>query len=159
MVATLIRENRLFISPSRGLVDLLTNYPFNEERMQRMLELVAGKLDASGGYASLKSLREAICCTDLGGDWLTIDLLSDLLRRHGNYEFLPGGLVAIEGMQLTGWIQARARDALRAAEESLTSDELLAEVPDLAAFSCSLPELLEGDPMVHSPDGLHWQVR
>ena len=79
-------------------------------------------------------------------------------RRNSDFEILPGGLVAQNSLGLAGWIQQRAREALRGASSSLTVSEVIAEHPELAKFEECLHELLETDPMVQTRDGLHFAV-
>jgi len=158
LIGRLLRENRLFVEPCYDRVDLLSNYPFNPERMRRLLATVGRYLDQQGGYASTLDLVEDLSDTDLGGAWLTEHLLADLLRRNGSFELLPGGLVAQRSLGLAGWIQHRAREALRETGAQLTIHEVLAENPELAAFEDCLAELLGQDPMVESDDGVHYRV-
>ncbi len=159
LVSTLLNKNRLFISPGPDRVDLLENYPYDPERMRQMLIAVDTELDSHSGYATLDKLHIAVEAIGLSGGWLTDHLLLDLLRRHGQFEFLPGGIVAKASLGLVGWIQQRAREAIRASyEHSLTARQVLAEEPGLATFEACLSELLDRDPLLQSPDGLHYEV-
>jgi hypothetical protein len=157
LVARLLRENRMFIEPCNDRIDLLTNYPFNEERMRRMLATVGRYLDQRNGYAPAADLVAHINTTDLGGTWLTEHLFLDLLHRNARFELLPGGLVAQHSLGLAGWIQHRAREALRYVGAPLTVNEVIAENPELAKFEACLYELLQTDPMV-TGDGLRFVV-
>jgi hypothetical protein len=153
VVARLLRENRVFIEPTPDRVDLLSNYPFNEERLQRLLALVERQLEDQQGYATLDELQEHVNTTDLGGSFLTRHMLRDLLRRHGSFELLPGDLVALASLGLGGWIQMRAREAIRSVDLPLTSAELQRLAPELGEFAEALDALLRKDPMLHTPDG------
>ncbi|MCA8956598.1 MAG: hypothetical protein KDC87_11025 [Planctomycetes bacterium] len=158
LVSRLLHDNQAFVEPCEDRVDLLTNYPFNKERLWRLNHMIVAQLEAGRGYAHATELLETLNATDLGGDWLTEHMLLDLLRRNFPYELLPGGLVAQPHLGLGGWIQQRARTALRQACESMSVAELIADTPELAAFSESLEELLERDPMVQRVDGLRYAV-
>lgn len=158
LVARLLRENRAFLLVEVDRIDVLTNYPFNAERMDRLLKLVDDELEHGCGYAMVEDLLEVVNHTDLGGSWLKPIMLEDLLRRHGNYELLPGGLVARPDLELGSWIQARSRQALRSAAVPLTVSEVQAEMPELAEFREVLGDLLEKDPLVQTEDGLRYQV-
>lgn len=158
VVSRLLRNNRMFVEPSVDRVDLLTNYPFNRDRLAELQVLAARHLDARGGYSRLDQLLEAIQQTHLGGHFLNEHLLGDLLRRHTTFEVLPGGYVAHSSLGLGGWIQHKAREALRHADLPLTPEEIVAEVPELSEFAAALESLLENDPLVQSADMLHYSV-
>lgn len=159
LVERLLRENRLFLLPAEDRIDVLTNYPFNEGRMQRLLALTEQHLRARRGYASLASVQTAVNGTDLGGSWLTLTLLGELLRRHGRFELLPRGIVALRELGLIGWLQARARAALRQAGLPMSIPELLVEQPELAEFGPCLQDLLQSDPMVAMREDERFQLR
>jgi len=153
LVARLLRENQCFVAPAPDRVDLLTNYPFNQERLVRLRRLIDETLDALGGHASVARLKQNIDRTDLGGGWLTVDLLADLLRRQGPYEVLPGDLVALRNRDLPSrWLRA-VRQVLRRREETLSLERILLERPDLAELSECLRELLAQDPCIRIVDG------
>ena len=154
----LLNSNRSFIEPAPDRIDLLTNYPFQSERLARLVTLVDTALESGQGYAHISEIRSVVNETDLGGGWLAEHMLLDLLRRHSDFELLPGGLVARAELGLGGWIQHRVRECLRQADTALSPEEVLAESPELAAFSDCLEELLLEDPMVQSPDGVHFAV-
>ena len=78
LVQRLLRENRLFVMPSDDRIDVLSNYPFNQERLQQLIDLVKHQLDQRTGYAQVAALKAAVDRTDLGGTWLTPMLLADL---------------------------------------------------------------------------------
>lgn len=158
LVERLLRENRLFLLPSPDRIDVLTNYPFNDERLARLLSLTEQHLRQRRGYAPLASVQEAVNATDLGGSWLTEILLGELLRRHGGFELLPGGIVALREIGLIGWLQARARAALRQSGLPMTVAEVLVEQPELAEFGPCLQELLQQDPMVAARDDARYQL-
>lgn len=158
LVEHLLRENRLFLLPAPDRIDVLTNYPFNEQRMRWLLELTEQHLRARSGYASLASVQQEVNTTDLGGSWLTTELLGELLRRHGRFELLPSGIVALRELGLIGWLQARARAALRTAGLPMSVAELLVEQPELAEFGPCLEELLQRDPMVRPRDDARYQL-
>ncbi len=148
LVATLLRRNRQFVSPTPDRVDLLTNYPFDRDRIRRVLIIADQCLEQHGGYSTVQQILEGVQAADLGGAFLTEHLMRDLLVRHGRYEFLPGGIVAEASLGLTGWIQQRAREAIRSLGHALTPDELILERPELAEFGHCLRDLLDQDPLL-----------
>lgn len=154
LVARLLHENRLFVSPGADRIDVLTNYPFNRERLKRLLGRVAEQLVRQGGHAHLADLRADLLGTELGGDWLTSNLLGDLLRRHAEVELLAGGLVCRKGTMRH--LQRTLRSLLRSLERPATVADLLAADPGLGLFASALDELLAGDPLVASHDGHHY---
>ncbi len=154
----LLSNNRAFIEPSPDRIDVLTNYPFNEERLARLLEIVDRTLDQRGGYASLDRLIGAINAGQLGGAFLTRHFLRDLLRRHAQLDFLPSGIVARPSLGLVAWIMSRAHDAIRCAGVGLTIAEILLDHPELAEFADCLEQLLEQDPLVQTQDGQRYQL-
>jgi hypothetical protein len=158
LVERLLQQNRLFVFPSPDRIDVLTNYPFNEERLQRLLRLVDDFLVARNGYASLHNVLEEVNRCDLGGSWLHPTLLGELLRRHGPFETLPGGYVARKSLGLIGWLMRRARAALREAGVPIRVGEMLAQRPELAEFSECLEELLAHDPLVEAREGGKFQI-
>jgi hypothetical protein len=158
LVQRLLRHNRLFVQPAPDRVDTLTNWPFNEERMQRLLALVDDHLRRRTGHATATALKAVVDQTDLGGDWLTPQLLGDVLRRNGPFELLPGGIVARRELALATSVLRIARVALRDAGVPLSIDEVLRSRPELAEFAPCLQQLLAGDPLVQSPDGVTFQL-
>ncbi|MFY9343824.1 MAG: hypothetical protein WAT39_15145, partial [Planctomycetota bacterium] len=100
LVARLLQHNRLFVQTGDDRIDTLSNWPFNAERLQRLLALVAETLASRSGYAHASALKTVVDRSDLGGDWLTPGLLADVLRRHGPFEVLPGGIVARADLML-----------------------------------------------------------
>ena len=158
LVERLLQHNRLFVFPSPDRIDVLTNYPFNEERLQRLLRLVDDFLVARSGYAPLGVVVDEVNRCDLGGSWLHPTLLGELLRRHGPFETLPGGYVARKSLGLVGWLMRRARAALREAGVPIRVGEMLAQRPELAEFSDCLEELLAHDPLVAARDGGTFQI-
>ena len=158
LVERLLRWNRLFVFPAPDRIDVLTNYPFNAERLRRLNRLVGRFLDRHNGYADLTSVLAAVQETDLGGSWLQPILLGEVLRRHGPFEILPGGMIARRKLGLGGWLMRRARLALRDANVPISVEEILAERPELAEFAPCLRELLAEDPLVQSPDGSRFQI-
>lgn len=158
VIECLLRENRLFVEPCEHRIDLLTNYPFNGERLQRLCELVDQHLTECGSYTTLTEILDCVQKTELGGNYLSEHLLGDLLRRHGPFEILPGGVVARADLGLGGWIQQKAREVLRHADLPLTPGEIVGEVPELGEFTACLQELLERDPLVESNDAMHYRV-
>jgi hypothetical protein len=158
----LLERNRNFVSPEPDRIDLLENYPFTGERMRRLLNTVDVHLEQHDvGYATLTSIHEAVQRTDLGGTFLTEHLLLDLLRRNGSsrYDFLGGGsLIARQDVGLPAWIQRRAREVLRMAGRPMTSQQILAEQPELAEFGDAVVELLGADPMLASEDGIGFRL-
>ena len=156
LVARLLAHNRLFVYPAEDRVDTLSNYPLNDERLQRLIALVQEQLRARAGHATATGLKVVVDRTDLGGQWLTPELLADVLRRHGPFEVLPGGIVANAEVELTQNLRRTVRQALREAGKVLSVDEVVQARPELAAFADCLGELLRGDPLVQSPDGRHF---
>ncbi|MGE3173085.1 MAG: DNA-directed RNA polymerase subunit alpha C-terminal domain-containing protein [Planctomycetota bacterium] len=158
LVERLLFENRLFVLPAPDRIDVLTNYPFNQERLHRLTVLVDDLLVQRNGYAPLDVVLAEVNRCDLGGSWLHPTLLGELLRRHGPFEVLPGGFVARSALGLGGWLMRRARNALREAAVPITVAELLAERPELAEFAPCLEQLLNHDPLVQTPDGNRFQI-
>jgi hypothetical protein len=158
LVRRLLVENRLFVFPSPDRIDVLTNYPFNPERLARLLVLVDEFLCSRNGYAPLDVVLAEVNRCDLGGSWLHPTLLGELLRRHGPFEVLPGGYIARKALGLGGWLMRRARNALREAAIPISVQELLAERPELAEFAGCLEQLLQRDPLVQTPDGTRFQI-
>lgn len=153
LIARLLRENQCFVAPAPDRIDLLTNYPFNQERLLRLRRLVDETLDALGGHASVTRLKHSIDRTDLGGGWLTEDLLGDLLRRQGPYDVLHGGIVALRSRELPSrWLRA-VRQVLRRRDEPMSLERILLERPDLVELSECLPGLLQQDPCIRTVDG------
>ncbi|MCA8942105.1 MAG: hypothetical protein KDB80_06045, partial [Planctomycetes bacterium] len=142
-----------FVCPTPDRVDMVVNYPFDTDRLRRLLIVTDQCLEQHGGYSTLYQISKAVTAAELGGAFLTEHLLADLLRRHGRYEFLPGDMVAQASLGLTGWIQHQAREALRASSSPMSSDQLVAEHPRLAEFGHCLHELLHRDPLVATHDG------
>src|SRR5690606_2759517 len=110
------------------------------------------------GYAPLERIRRAVEASGLGGSFLGDALLLDLLRRHGRFEILPGPILAEPHLRLGPRIQRTARAVLRAAAAPLSADQLVAARPELAECHLCLRDLLELDPLVHSSDGLHYEL-
>lgn len=158
LVECLLRENRAYVRSNPDRVDMLTNYPFTPDRLQRLRGLIDEHLEMNQGYASATELLTQVNATDLGGQWLNEGFFLDLLRRNFAYEILPGGLVAKPELCLSGWIQQKARETLREAGCPMAPTEVIAEVPELAGFADSLEELLGRDPMVQSVDGLRFSL-
>lgn len=156
LIQRLLHENRLFVMPAADRVDLLSNYPFNDERLRRLLQLVRTTLDQHGGFARIDVILQAVNQSDLGGQWLTPVLLLELIRRHGTFECLPGDLVAHRELGLGGWLMQRVRATLRSAGVPLDVGSILAERPDLQAFADCLAELLRRDPMIQTRDGVRF---
>lgn len=153
LIATLLRRNRAFVSPAHDRIDLLTNYPYDADRIRRLCVVTDVYLGQQGGYGTLDQLIDEVNQAGLGGTFLTEHLLQDILRRHGSFELLPGGLVAQGSLGLAGWIQHKAREVIRSRGQALTSDQVLVEQPELAEFSPCLQKLLERDPLLQSQDG------
>jgi hypothetical protein len=158
LVRRLLDHNRLFVFPAPDRIDVLTNYPFNDERLRRLVALVDGFLTERNGYAPLPAVLEEVNRCDLGGGWLTPTLLGELLRRHGPFEVLPGGWVARATLGLGTWLLRRARNALREANVPISLQEILVERPELTEFAGCLEGLLQQDPLVQTPDGMRFQI-
>lgn len=158
LLSRLLAGNRRFVSPAPGRIDLLTNYPFDRARLDRLLQLCDGMLTERGGHVAVGELLQRVQTTDLGGGWLTAHLLTDVVRRHGSFEVLPGGIIARPEIGLLSWLLQRTRLALRRAGMPMSAQELLLEQPELARFGACLEEVLGQDPMLHSADGTHWQL-
>jgi hypothetical protein len=144
------------VQVSEDRVDTLTNYPFNNKRMQRLIKLVRDHLQRRSGYAQVDALLAAVNDTDLGGRWLTPRLLAEVLRRNGPFEVLRPGIVALRDLALPAILMRSARQALRAAGEAVTIQDVVRARPDLAEFTDCLAELLLEDPLVQSPDGTYF---
>lgn len=158
LVRRLLEWNRLFVTPAEDRVDTLTNYPFNEERMKRLLELVSQHLAKRTGYAHVSALKAALDRTDLGGSWLTPELLSDVLRRHSSFDVLPGGLVGRADLGLGHALRRALRQALREARQAMSVDDIVRVRPELAEFAGCLAALLADDPLVQGSDGGHFAL-
>lgn len=156
LVERLLRHNRSFVQPTQDRIDTLTNYPFNAERMQRLIALVREQLQQRTGYAHAEALKAAVDQTDLGGAWLTPELLVDVLRRNGPFEVLPPDIVALDSLALPAALMRTARQALRDAGEPLTVDDVVRARPDLAEFGACLADVLSRDPLVQTPDGRYF---
>lgn len=150
LVERLLHENRMFVIPAEDRIDLLANYPFNGERLARLLDVVQGVLRSRHGYAPLGLCMAEVNRSDLGGLWMNEVILGELLHRHGRFELLPGGIVARRDLELGGWLMQKARAALRAARMPISVAEILAQRPELAEFSATIAQLLRTDPMVRS---------
>jgi hypothetical protein len=79
-----------------------------------------------------------------------------VLRRNGPFEVLSPGIVALRDLALPSILMRSARQALRAAGEAVTIQDVVRARPDLAEFSECLAELLLEDPLVQSPDGTYF---
>lgn len=158
LVERLLRHNRLFVQPAEDRVDTLSNWPFNEERLQRLIAHVQDQLRQRTGYAHASAIKASLDRTDLGGEWLTVPLLTDVLRRNGPFEVLPGHILARADVGLTASVRRTLRQALRDAGESLTVAEVLQARPELSEFATGLEELLGSDPLVQTPDGVHFML-
>ncbi len=158
LVARLLRDNRLFVQPGPDRVDTITNWPFNDERLQRLLAIADNHLRSRAGYASGDVLRDLMRRSDLGGEWLTTAVLLDVLRRHGPFEVLPGGIVAHADTALGSALLRSVRQALRASGVPLSVDDLVRARPELGEFAPMLAELLAGNPHVRSADGVHFSL-
>lgn len=158
LIARLLRHNRLFVETADDRIDTLSNWPFNEERLRRLIALVEDHLVGRAGYAHASALKQIVDRTDLGGEWLTERLLSDLLRRNGPFEVLPGGVVARAAMMLGSNVQRSVRQALRDAGVAMTVEEVLRVRPELGEFASSLQQLLSSDPLVQTDDGVMFSL-
>lgn len=158
LVERLLHHNRLFVRTADDRIDTLANWPFNDERMQRLVALVEDHLRHRAGHATATALKAIVDRTDLGGDWLTPTLLADVLHRHGPFELLPHGIVACADLALGSVVLRQARQALRDAGVPLTVEQVLRARPELAEFAPCLQELLSGDPLVQTPDGFTFQL-
>ncbi|HEX6810243.1 MAG TPA: hypothetical protein VF384_01355 [Planctomycetota bacterium] len=156
LVERLLRWNRLFVMVGEDRVDTLSNYPFDDKRMRQLLSLVHQHLERRTGYAQVQALKAVIDKAELGGLWLTPELLADLLRRHGSFEVLPSRLVARRDLGLGASLMRTVRQALREAGHPVTVDDVLRARPDLNEFANCLRELIESDPLVQSPNGSHF---
>ncbi len=156
LVLRLLDHNRAFVQSDANRVDTLSNYPFNQERMKRLIQLVLEHLKKRTGYAQTEALREIVSATDLGGAWLKADLLADILRRNGPFEVLSPGIVALKDLALPSILRRSARQALRAAGKAVTVCDIVQARQDLVEFAPCLAELLLTDPLVQSPDGKYF---
>jgi hypothetical protein len=158
LVTRLLEHNRAFVDAGPDRVDTLTNYPFNAERMQRLIKLVLEQLQKRAGYAQAEALKDLVDQTDLGGKWLSPELLADILRRNGPFEVLAPNIVALEDLALPRILARSGRQALRQLGEVVTIDDVLRVRPDLSAFRECLADLLRNDPLVQSPDGRYFVI-
>jgi hypothetical protein len=158
LVERLLKSNRLFVIPAPDRVDTLSNYPFNAERLSRLVALVEQQLEKRAGYAHVSSLKAAVDATDLGGDWLSPMLLADLLRRHGPFDVLPGDVISRRSLDLPAFLMRQVRQALRDASAALSVEEILSARPDLVEFSACIRAMLATDPMLQTPDGAHYSL-
>jgi hypothetical protein len=156
LVERLLRHNRLFVQPAPDRIDTLSNYPLNDERLRRLIVLVQEQLRSRAGHATAAGLKALVDRSELGGAWLTPELLTDVLRRHGPFEVLPGGVIASAELELTQRLRRTVRQALREAGTVLSVEEVLQARPELGAFAGCLGELLRGDPLLQTPDGRHF---
>lgn len=156
LVLRLLDHNRAFVQSDEDRVDTLSNYPFNQERMQRLIQMVLEHLKKRTGYAQTEALREIVSATDLGGAWLKADLLADILRRNGPFEVLKPGIVALKDLALPSILRRSARQALRDVGEAVTIQDIVQARQDLVEFAPCLAELLLTDPLVQSPDGKYF---
>jgi hypothetical protein len=154
----LLRRNRLFVHVSPDRVDVLSNWPFNAERMQRLLALVEEQLQRRAGYSHTSAIKAALDLTDLGGPWLTLPLLEDVLRRNGPFDVLPGGIVGRIELDLNGFVRRSLRAALRSAGATLTAEEILLQRPELAPFAPTVEDMLRNDPMVRTDDDVRFTI-
>jgi hypothetical protein len=154
----LLRRNRLFVHVSPDRVDVLSNWPFNAERMQRLLALVEEQLQRRAGYSHTSAIKAALDLTDLGGPWLTLPLLEDVLRRNGPFDVLPGGIVGRIELDLNGFVRRSLRAALRSAGATLTAEEILLQRPELAPFAPTVEGMLRNDPMVRTDDDVRFTI-
>lgn len=150
LIERLLRHNRLFVQCGDDRVDTLTNYPFNQERLQRLIGIVGDQLRQRTGYAHAAALKTAVDRAELGGGWLTPQLLADVLRRNGPFEVLPGDIVARADLALGQRVLRTVRQALREAGVPLTVDDVLQARPELSEFAPCLAKLLANDPLVQS---------
>ncbi|MBL9079165.1 MAG: hypothetical protein JNL08_16805 [Planctomycetes bacterium] len=153
LVERLLRHNRLFVQVAADRIDVLSNYPFNAERLRRLLNLVGHHLEQQGGRLSIRAAKQVFDGTDLGGGWLSPLLLADLLRRHGPYEVLGDDVVCRRELRLGAELLRTVRQALREAQVPLTVDEILQARPELAEFAGCLHQLVATDPLLQTPDG------
>jgi hypothetical protein len=158
LVERLLRHNRLFVRIGPDRIDTISNWPFNEERLQRLLAIAQNHLRHRAGYAHGDVLRDLVARSEVGGDWLTTPLLLDVLRRHGPFEVLPGDIIAHADVALGGTLLRTVRQALRAAGEPLTIDDIVRARPELGEFRATLGELLADHPHVQSPDGVRFAL-
>lgn len=158
LVERLLHENRMFVFPDADRIDLLSNFPFHAHRLERLLTVVDNYLKEHDGHALLSEVLVEVNRCDLGGSWLNPKLLGEILRRHGDHEVLPGDFIARGELALGSWLLRRARNALRAANLPITVGEILAERPELAKYRSCLQLLLQRDPLVQTPDGMHFQI-
>jgi len=154
----LLRENHQFVEVAPDRIDLLSNYPFNSERLRTLLRTVELHLEQHDGFGRLSGALAAVEGAGLGGPFLTAHMLGDILRRHPRFEMLTDDLVALRSRGLRTWIQQRARDAIRRAANGLTAFEIQAEIPELAQFAACLEDVIIDDPMVQTDDGMHYRV-
>lgn len=152
LVGRLLQANRWFVMPEPDRVDVLSNYPFNPQRLRRLLDHTTAWLVQRGGHGALSDLKQELDGRELGGGWLGPVLLGDLLRRHGEFEVLPGGVVCRAGT--TRLLQRSLRRLVRAAGQPVSAADLLAAHPELTEYAAALATLLSTDPLLQSRDGV-----
>ncbi|MEO6593276.1 MAG: hypothetical protein ABIP94_00825 [Planctomycetota bacterium] len=158
LIERLLRQNRLFVSPAPDRIDLLSNYPFNEERLRRLLSLLQRQLQERAGYAPAVALKAAVDRTDLGGTWLLPELLTDLVRRNGRFEVLAGSVIARRDLHLGATLMRTVRQALRDADHPVTVNDLVRARTDLVEFEGCLADLLRKDPLVRASDSGYFSL-
>lgn len=150
--ARLLAENRLFVSSAPDRVDMITNYPLNDERLRRLLHAVETLIEEAGGHDRLDRLAAKMRTDEVGGSFLTPHFLADILQRHGRFETIAGDIITTAASGMRHRLLSRVRAVVRSAERALSVHEILAASPDLAEFATGLPELLRSDPLVQLRD-------
>lgn len=150
--ARLLAENRLFVGTAPDRVDMITNYPLNDERLRRLLQAVETLIEEAGGHDRVDRLAAKMRTDEVGGSFLTPYFLADLLRRHGRFETIAGDVITIAASGMRHRLLSRVRAVVRSADRALSVNEILAASPDLAEFATGLPDLLRSDPLVQQHD-------
>lgn len=150
--ARLLAENRLFVSSAPDRVDMITNYPLNDERLRRLLQAVETLIEEAGGHDRLDRLAAKMRTDEVGGSFLTPHFLADILHRHGRFETIADDIITTAASGMRHSLLSRVRAVVRSADRALSVHEILAASPDLAEFAAGLPDLLRSDPLVQLRD-------
>lgn len=114
--ATLVGRD-LFLRVERGCFDLAERYPFDEESRARIAERTRFLLRSGSAVSSLVDLTQAL--GPLVPQSVGPVMIGDVLRRHGGFQFLSGGFIALPDEARDRDLKARAERALRSEGEPL----------------------------------------
>jgi len=114
--ATLVGRE-LFLRVERGCFDLAERYPFDESARKKIAERSRFILRSGCTVSSLVDLTKEL--GDLIPERVGPVMVGDLLRRHGGFQFLSGGFVALPDAARDQDLKSRAERALRSEGEPL----------------------------------------